>query len=569
MEWATDDARRRRQPGGLVGRRPASAEPTTRHGSADRRRRSARATTDIGVSVTTTIDVPADAWWAPIETISNSEDGFERVYQGSALLLSWPVRLGCRRALVADASSMPSRRPSIARGRRREPPGPGRPRPLLPAAAARPVHRHDAARPDRRAGARLERAHQRRLLPPERRARQPRRDVVEPRADARRLAGRTATASPTAASSTATTGANGMAQPFHHAILPLASAADRRTEIRWGLRDFEVRFGRRPTGMWLPETAVDLATLRLLADAGITHTILAPWQVDGGPTVDTRRPVRIDLGDGRSMVAVLYDGPLSAAVSFEPARDGRRRRVRPRAAGAPLRHGPLDGDGAPLVVIATDGELYGHHQPFRDQFLARLVGRGRLQPIRPYATPSLVDGDRRGRRPPALPTATLRERTSWSCHHGIARWVTELPVRRRRLVEDPAARRARPPCRRRRRGHRRDLAARCRERPIPSAARDAYVDVRDRRADRARRSSPTCLGARRIQRHGRRPHRRVMDAQRWRLAMFASCAGSGRPGPDRDGECPPCGGLRRKAHRCARGERSRAPAGGRPAARPR
>ena len=47
----------------------------------------------IGVSVTTTTSA-ADAWWAPIETVSNSEAGFERVYQGSALLLSWPVRLG-------------------------------------------------------------------------------------------------------------------------------------------------------------------------------------------------------------------------------------------------------------------------------------------------------------------------------------------------------------------------------------------------------------------------------------------------------------------------------------------
>ena len=64
-------------------------------------------------------------------------------------------------------------------------------------------------------------------------------------------------------------GARGMAQPFHHTILPLASAADRRTEVRWGLRDFEVRFGRRPSGMWLPETAADLATLRLLADEGM------------------------------------------------------------------------------------------------------------------------------------------------------------------------------------------------------------------------------------------------------------------------------------------------------------
>jgi 4-alpha-glucanotransferase len=47
----------------------------------------------VGVAVATALDDPADAWWAPIETISNSESGFERVYQGSALLLSWPVHL--------------------------------------------------------------------------------------------------------------------------------------------------------------------------------------------------------------------------------------------------------------------------------------------------------------------------------------------------------------------------------------------------------------------------------------------------------------------------------------------
>jgi hypothetical protein len=47
----------------------------------------------IGISVTTATTA-ADAWWAPIDTVSNSEDGFERMYQGSALLLSWPIRLG-------------------------------------------------------------------------------------------------------------------------------------------------------------------------------------------------------------------------------------------------------------------------------------------------------------------------------------------------------------------------------------------------------------------------------------------------------------------------------------------
>jgi hypothetical protein len=47
----------------------------------------------VGLEITTGLDPAADAWWAPIETISNSESGFERVYQGSALLLSRVVSL--------------------------------------------------------------------------------------------------------------------------------------------------------------------------------------------------------------------------------------------------------------------------------------------------------------------------------------------------------------------------------------------------------------------------------------------------------------------------------------------
>ena len=55
----------------------------------------------IGLALTTTPEPAADAWWAPIDTVSNSENGFERVYQGSALLLSWPVEIarGERREL--------------------------------------------------------------------------------------------------------------------------------------------------------------------------------------------------------------------------------------------------------------------------------------------------------------------------------------------------------------------------------------------------------------------------------------------------------------------------------------
>jgi 4-alpha-glucanotransferase len=47
----------------------------------------------IGLDVATRVQPPAEAWISPIDTVSNSEAGFERVYQGSALLLAWPITL--------------------------------------------------------------------------------------------------------------------------------------------------------------------------------------------------------------------------------------------------------------------------------------------------------------------------------------------------------------------------------------------------------------------------------------------------------------------------------------------
>jgi hypothetical protein len=312
-------------------------------------------------------------------------------------------------------------------------------------------------------------------------------------------------------------GANGMAQPFHHTILPLASALDRRTEIRWGLRDFELRFGRRATGMWLPETAVDLTTLRLLADEGVEHTILAPWQIDL-PDLDTRRPVRLDLGAGRSIAVAIYDGLLSAAISFEPsATVDADAFVRDRL--APRFGQPLDDGVDPLVVIASDGELYGHHQPMREHFLARLVG-GSAPADRAYATPSLGEAlaaaAARG-----LPTARLRERTSWSCHHGVLRWsagcacVAEggwkapLRIALERLAGGIDALTER-------------LAADLPGRPDPWIGRDDYVDVVVG-AQTAAAFVMSHLGAGASAEAGA-TWLALMDAQRWRLSMFASCA---------------------------------------------
>ncbi len=309
---------------------------------------------------------------------------------------------------------------------------------------------------------------------------------------------------------------NAMAQAYHHAILPLASLADRRTEIRWGLRDFELRFGRRPTGFWLPETAVDLPTLRILADEGIRYTILAPWQATDG-RLDTRRPYRIDLGSRKSIVVVFYDAALSASASFEAdatmdADAFARDRVLPRVAG------PAFADGTPRVaVIATDGELYGHHQKFRDLFLARLVNPGREVPDRGFDMTSvgrMVSGVRAG----ALPSAQIAERTSWSCHHGVLRWTGECPdaadgrwkgplrVALERLatgIDTVAA----------------GLAAEFMESAGLRRARDEYVDVvfgAETGEEFARSLLPIATPRQRDR------FLTLLEAERWRLAMFAS-----------------------------------------------
>ncbi|MGD0122144.1 MAG: DUF3536 domain-containing protein [Candidatus Limnocylindrales bacterium] len=309
---------------------------------------------------------------------------------------------------------------------------------------------------------------------------------------------------------------NAMAQAYHHAILPLASLADRRTEIRWGLRDFELRFDRRSTGIWLPETAVDLPTLRILAAEGIHYTILAPWQAMD-PRLDTRRPYRVELGNRKSIVVVFYDAALSASASFESdatmnADAFARERILPRLSG------PSFADGTPrLAVIATDGELYGHHQKFRDLFLARLVNPDPDVPDRGFdiTTVGRVVGGTPAR---VFPAAQIAERTSWSCHHGVLRWYGECPdasdgrwkgplraaLERLASAVDTVAS---------------GLATDFMDPAALWQARDEYVDVifgAEPADEFGKRWLPIATDE---QRAG---FLALMEAERWRLAMFAS-----------------------------------------------
>ena len=215
-----------------------------------------------------------------------------------------------------------------------------------------------------------------------------------------------------------------IAQVYNHMIMPLATTGDKRTQVIWGIGDFEHRFGRKPEGMWLAETAVDLETLDILSEYGISFTILAPhqarrvrkkgeqeWKDVTGGTIDPKMSYQCRLPSGRTIVLFFYDGHVSKDVAFgDLLKSGEN--FATRLLGLFSKK-----EEPQLVHIATDGESYGHHHRFGDMALAYAlhhIESNNLARITNY-------GEYMELHPPAF-EVELVENTSWSCAHGIERW---------------------------------------------------------------------------------------------------------------------------------------------------
>jgi alpha-amylase/alpha-mannosidase (GH57 family) len=320
-----------------------------------------------------------------------------------------------------------------------------------------------------------------------------------------------------------------IAQVYNHMILPLANAADKFTQIYWGKKDFEHRFGRAPEGMWLAETAVDLQTLDLLAKQGIKYTILAPrqagkvrrlhgggrWKDIGGGEIDPTRAYLQKLPSGRSIALFFYDGPISQAVAFERLLDSGENFANRLLSGFnEHRHWPQ------LMHIATDGESYGHHHSNGDMALAyalKHIEENELATLTNY-------GEYLAKHPPTMEVQVM-ERTAWSCSHGVERWNSDcgcnsgredwnqkwrLPLRQALdWLRDETSRRY-------------EYAAR----PLlkdPWAARNDYIEVILDRAPESRDRFFAKHQARPLQMYEQVKALKLLELQRHAMLMYTSC----------------------------------------------
>ncbi|MBR6127645.1 DUF3536 domain-containing protein [bacterium] len=220
---------------------------------------------------------------------------------------------------------------------------------------------------------------------------------------------------------------NAIAQVYNHMIMPLASERDKQTQVKWGIKDFEYRFGRKPEGIWLAETAVDDDTLRVLVENDIKFTILSPYQAqsirkEGEETwqdvswgnIDPARSYRyyIKSAPGKFIDLFFYDGAISRSVAFdELLKDGNKFVSRLKDGISTQRNYPQ------LINIATDGESYGHHTKFGDMALSYAVKlkvkdsgfviTNYAEYLEKYRSSWEVD---------------IKPVSSWSCFHGVGRW---------------------------------------------------------------------------------------------------------------------------------------------------
>ncbi len=232
---------------------------------------------------------------------------------------------------------------------------------------------------------------------------------------------------------------NAIAQAYSHLIMPLANTRDKETQVRWGIEEFKFRFNRAPESMWLPETACNEQTLEVLVAHGIRFIILEPnqaeavrplghhdWQDVSSGTIDPKHPYRCFLKNNphQFIDIFFYDGPISKDIGFANLAFDAKIFV-DRLIHSIDHHNTQN----QIIHTATDGETYGHHKAFGERALAYLLQREihnhniQLTNYGEYLSKNLPQHEVK------LKEGINGLGTSWSCAHGVGRWMENCGCR--------------------------------------------------------------------------------------------------------------------------------------------
>lgn len=220
---------------------------------------------------------------------------------------------------------------------------------------------------------------------------------------------------------------NAIAQGYNHTILPLDDVDFARTQIRWSLDDFERFYGRKAKGFWCPECAISPFVIDLLYEEGISFVILSPFQIDhldiDGKIIKQKDITNADLstpyiinGEKHSISAFFYNGCLSSDISFAHLL---------RSADNFYKRLLKESEKADLVMAATDGEIYGHHEPFGDMAFAALTEKMREGGKLEFTNPASYLKEHKPQNSAVLIKGEDNLGSSWSCSHGVSRWYKD------------------------------------------------------------------------------------------------------------------------------------------------
>lgn len=225
---------------------------------------------------------------------------------------------------------------------------------------------------------------------------------------------------------------NAIAQVYSHMIMPLANQKDQYTQVLWGLQDFKMRFGRESEGIWLGETAINNETATILVDCGIKFVILSPFQAKSvskngeilnvlGGSIDPSKPYRLNTKNGVLSV-FFYDPNLASEISFGRLLDDATQLYKAIKNTFSYQTGDIQ-----LVHTATDGEVYGHHKNHGNMALARFIhditkiNNSEFQ----FTNYGKFLADHPAVEECELFLGDQGEGSSWSCAHGVGRWIRD------------------------------------------------------------------------------------------------------------------------------------------------